>query len=145
MTVNSAGKNSKAMHDTFIPMDNLNPALHGKPQSMVYPPGHKDAGKLKGMRDVLEECGLLNTLAHGAQGHPVGLCATCSQSEEACSKAEKAAQEQMRSNPVSIILWRIQALTMTHCQWHKIVHQLVACVDASHCNKTFLMKSHTYR
>ncbi|EUC63056.1 hypothetical protein RSOL_470490 [Rhizoctonia solani AG-3 Rhs1AP] len=62
MTVNGAGKNSKPMHDTFIPMDNPNPTYRGKCQSMVYPPGHKDAGKPKGMKDVLEERGLLSTL-----------------------------------------------------------------------------------
>ncbi|KAF8666923.1 hypothetical protein RHS04_09382 [Rhizoctonia solani] len=99
MTVNGAGKNSKAMHNTFIPMDNPNPALRGKHQSMVYPPGHKDAGKAKGMRDVLKERGLLNTLECGSQGQPVGLCLVCSQSEEACTKAKKVARKQMQSNP----------------------------------------------
>ncbi|EUC67676.1 DDE family endonuclease [Rhizoctonia solani AG-3 Rhs1AP] len=99
MTVNGAGKNSKPMHDTFIPMDNPDPALRGMRQSMVYPPGHKDAGKLKGMRDVLEERGLLTTLTRGTRGQPVGICGACSQSEEARSKAEKAAREQMRSDP----------------------------------------------
>jgi hypothetical protein len=100
MTVKGAGKNSKVMHDTFIPMDNPHPELRGKHQSMVYPPGHKDAGKPKGMQDVIKERGALHLLDCGARGKPVGLCTSCSQSEEARTKAEKAAQELMMNDPV---------------------------------------------
>jgi hypothetical protein len=55
MNVGPGGKNAKPMHETHIPMDNPSPELRGKVQSMVYPPGHADAGKLKGMRNVLDE------------------------------------------------------------------------------------------
>ncbi|EUC56568.1 DDE family endonuclease, partial [Rhizoctonia solani AG-3 Rhs1AP] len=99
MNVKAGGKNAKPMHDTFIPMNNPNPQLRGKLQSMVYPPGHEDAGKPKGMRDVLDERGLLATLHRGSKGQPVGVCSVCRQSEEARSKAEKNAREQMESDP----------------------------------------------
>lgn len=129
MNVTRGGKNAKPMHNTVIPMDNPNPKLCGKPQSMVYPPGHKHAGKPKGIRDILDERGLLNTLARGARGQPIGVCTACWQSEEAQSKAEKAAQEQMENDP--IFYWSLGKL----CLFYAKIKYICVCI-------TFMCRRH---
>lgn len=99
MNVGPGGKNTKPMHDTKIPMDNPNPELRGTRQSMVFPEGHELAGQPKGMKIVLEERGLLHTLDRNRAGQPVGICASCKQSEAARAKAEKEAREKMAQDP----------------------------------------------
>ena len=89
MNVRPGGKQRK-MHDTAIPMDNLNPSLHGMPQMMVFPvnlpsehPNHAFCGQPKGMQRVLEERGLLSMLEQANNGKVVGECQTCKLSREA--------------------------------------------------------------
>ncbi|KIO02006.1 hypothetical protein M404DRAFT_148777, partial [Pisolithus tinctorius Marx 270] len=66
MNVRPGGK-QWLMHNTFIPMDNPNPDLCGKPQAMVFPPDlpphHPDfefRGQVKGMQHILKEHGLIS-------------------------------------------------------------------------------------
>ncbi|KDN45007.1 hypothetical protein RSAG8_05180, partial [Rhizoctonia solani AG-8 WAC10335] len=99
MNVGPGGKNTKRMHDTVIPMDNPDPARRGQPQSMVFPPGHPMKGEPKGMKIILEERGLLETLDVGKKGEPIGVCSNCRKSEAARTKEEKEAQERMEANP----------------------------------------------
>ncbi|QRV98629.1 DDE family endonuclease [Ceratobasidium sp. AG-Ba] len=87
------------MRSTIIQMDNPNPELRGKPQSMVFEAGHPQAGQLEGMRVVLEERGLLGTLELGRNGQPVGTCSECRKTDEARAKAEKEALERMEQDP----------------------------------------------
>lgn len=100
MNVNSGGKNSKPMHSTSIPMDNRNPLPRSKHQYMVFPDGHELAGKPKGMKIILEECELLGTIDCNKNGQPIGICASCKQSEAARMKAEKEAQDRMNEDSV---------------------------------------------
>ena len=89
MNVKPGGK-QRAMHDTLIPMDNLNLLLRGQVQTMVFPanlsPGHPDHafhGQPKGMQQVLEEQGLLSVLELANNGKVVGECQTCKLSRKA--------------------------------------------------------------
>ena len=68
INIRSGGKERK-MHNTTISMNNLNLSLCGMPQAMVFSinlspehPDHAFHGQLKGMQQVLEECGLLSVL-----------------------------------------------------------------------------------
>lgn len=99
MNVNPGGKNLKPMHATRIPMDNPNPLLRGKYQEMMFPLGHRLAGQAKGMKNILEERGLLETIDRNKNGQQVGICATCKQSEAARTKAEKEARDRMAEDP----------------------------------------------
>lgn len=99
MNVNPGGKNSKPMHPTIIPANNPNPSLRGQYQSMVFPPGHELAGQAKGMKVVLEERGLLDSIDRSKSGQPVGVCSSCRQSEAARTKAEKEARNRMAEDP----------------------------------------------
>jgi hypothetical protein len=61
MNVKPGGK-QQPMHPTIILMDNPNPALHGQPQLMVFPPNllpsdlnYEFHGKPKGMQQILKE------------------------------------------------------------------------------------------
>lgn len=91
------------MRDTYIPMDNPNPALCGKPQAMVYPsdlpPDHPDFalhGKAKGMQRILEERGLMSALQVANGGRAVGECQTCKLSHEAQEQLRREAQASMQ-------------------------------------------------
>lgn len=99
MNLGPGGKNSKPMRDTVIPMDNPDTARRGLPQPMVFPPEHALAGQPKGMRIVLEERGLLDTLDQNKKGVAVGVCDSCKQSETARTKAEKEARERLEADP----------------------------------------------
>ncbi|KIO02026.1 hypothetical protein M404DRAFT_16178 [Pisolithus tinctorius Marx 270] len=88
MNVRPGGK-QWLMHNTFIPMDNPNPDLHGKPQAMVFPPDlpphHPDFefhGQVKGMQHILKECGLISVLEAANGGKVVRECSTCKLSRE---------------------------------------------------------------
>lgn len=99
MNVGPGGKNAKPMHDTTIPLNNPNPELRGQRQSMVFPEGHHLAGQPKGMKIILEERGLLDTLDRSRGGQPVGVCSSCKMSEAARTKAEKEAREKRAEDP----------------------------------------------
>jgi hypothetical protein len=85
MNVGPGGSQS-LLHDTTIPMDNPHPELRGQPQSMLIRPGHqlfdKYPNKPKGMKLVLKELGILNEVAVGSRGKPVGTCQKCKMSKE---------------------------------------------------------------
>jgi len=68
MNVKPCGK-QRTMHDTYIPMDNPYPELHGQHQTMNFTddlaPDHpyfEFCGQPKGMQCVLEEHGLISVL-----------------------------------------------------------------------------------
>ncbi|KAI6139124.1 hypothetical protein BKA82DRAFT_4020429 [Pisolithus tinctorius] len=88
MNVQPGGK-QWLMHNTFIPMDNPNPDLHGNTQAMVFPPDlppHPDFefhGQAKGMQCILRGCGLISVLQAANGGKVVGECRTCKLSLEA--------------------------------------------------------------
>jgi hypothetical protein len=98
MNVKPGGRQRK-MHDTYIPIDNPNPLLHGVHQTMVFPhdlePGHPDyqfRGQAKGMYCVLEEHGLVSVLEAANQGKAVGECQICKMSHEAREQMQREAQ-----------------------------------------------------
>ena len=98
MNVKPGGK-QRLIRDTFIPMDNPHPELHGKPQAMVFPsnllPHHPDfklRGQAKGMQRVLEERGLMSVLQAANGGKVVGECQTCRLSHQAQEKLRREAQ-----------------------------------------------------
>lgn len=92
------GGGQRVMHSTVIPDDNPNPALRGKPQSMVFDknlpedhPHYEFRGKQKGMRVILEERGLWEGLVNANGGKALlGDCAECKLSQK---KREQQAQE----------------------------------------------------
>ncbi|KIJ46611.1 hypothetical protein M422DRAFT_164849 [Sphaerobolus stellatus SS14] len=102
MNVKPGGK-QRMMHPTFIPMDNPNPALRGQPQSMSFPaelppchPHYEFRGKPKGMRQVIEERGLLDYLTSVNGGKvPPGECKFC--------KASREKQEQLMREAQAIV------------------------------------------
>jgi len=90
MNVGPGGKKLK-MHSTTIPDDNPFPHLRGLHQDMVFPedlpPNHihyANCGQLKGMKIVLEECGLLAHVA-AQNGSKSVICewANCKMSQRA--------------------------------------------------------------
>ncbi|KAG2743881.1 hypothetical protein P692DRAFT_201722673 [Suillus brevipes Sb2] len=89
MNVKPGGK-QRAIHDTYIPMDNPHPELCGKLQKMNFPcelphdhPDYEFRGQPKGMQRVLEERGLISVLKAANKGKAVGECQTCKLSREA--------------------------------------------------------------
>ena len=89
MNVKPGGK-QRAIHNTYIPMDNPHPELRGKLQTMNFPcelphdhPDYEFRGWPKGMQHVLEECGLISVLKAANKGKAVGECQTCKLSREA--------------------------------------------------------------
>ena len=89
MNVKPGGK-QRIMPDTIIPLNNPHPDLHGKPQQMVFPtdllpndPNFPYRGQPKGMRQILDERGLILVLAAANGGkYPVGECQFCKASRE---------------------------------------------------------------
>lgn len=98
MNVNPGGQ-KRHMHDTIIPNDNPNPALRGKIQQMSFPKdlteGHAHyafRGQQKGMRIILEERGLLNSIStDNLAKHILGECAGCKMSQRAREEASRQA------------------------------------------------------
>ena len=92
------GKKPK-MHSTTIPDDNPFPHLWGVQQDMVFsenlPPNHiyyANHGQPKGMKIVLEECGLLaHVVAQNGGKSVLGECANCKMSQWAQDKATREA------------------------------------------------------
>jgi hypothetical protein len=91
------------MHPTSIPNDNPHVHLRGTVQTMVFdenlPPEHpyyEFRGKPKGMRQILEERGLLDELArlNGGKGIP-GDCSNCKMSRREKEKRAREAAETM--------------------------------------------------
>lgn len=91
------GGNQPKMRDTMIPIDNPDPSLRGCIQSMIFPPGHKDAGLAKGMIQIIKEHHLYNSLSKDGK-KPLRICHDCRKSEEQRQKAREAAEAQLRSS-----------------------------------------------
>lgn len=91
MNVKPGGR-QRRMHSTLIPADNPNPGLRGITQDMCFmedlPLDHQFyefRGQPKGMRVILEECGLWDGLCAANGGKAlVGDCASCKMSQKEC-------------------------------------------------------------
>lgn len=94
------GRAQPCMHSTTIPMSNPNPELRGQVQYMVFPDDHENAGKAKGMIQVLQEQGLWTTLMVANNNKaPLARCIKCRSSKKKRAELEKAAQARVASNP----------------------------------------------
>ena len=90
MNVNPGGQ-QRHMHSTIIPHDNPDPNLRGQVQDMVFPtdlpsthPHYAFCGKPKGMRVVLQEQNIWDTLKALNGGKDiVGECSSCKLSQKA--------------------------------------------------------------
>lgn len=93
------GGKQRVMHDTVIPESNPHPALRGKSQTMNFPtelpqshPHYAHRGAPKGMRVILEERGLLKTIADKNGGKVLAVCQECKMSEK--SKIQRAKERE---------------------------------------------------
>lgn len=100
MNVSPGGK-QPVMHDTMIPLNNPNPALQGKHQSMIFDHTHpKHPNEPKGMEVVLKERGLWSLLVDRAGGkRPLGRCRVCKATAAEREKILAEAQAVIDDNP----------------------------------------------